>query len=408
MAGTQVRVVTNEQDVFDVMELDYSSDMMIVGDEQHLVISNYRGRYTDKLPLGSLMSLYMSHPDVAGGAQTLRHYGRIIRREAESSTTAGNVIRLTTADLGWHLAKCCAPLWFNLEQGTDRDLLDPERSRTGRTGRRSHFLDPSFGLKGFRGSNKVNRQRKQSLSAARALALNEALKLFAIQVEPGDLILDKQLEYAKRHNLLVNVSVDGYVQAWIPDYERKPSYRIIRRGGNSNVISGKRIEDAQTQYTEVECVGEQFDFQGDNDDKTGPNAGKKRGKFTSAMAPEGQKSSLPFLHRHTFADPDMYEKRYAQQHAEWAYKRGLFDSFSLEYVVLDHHQDGLWWESDTMVSVDDEDLGVVGNFYCQRVSSQVSPRAGNISTILLRKPGLLTAFGGEYPGAPPAVIGGKL
>lgn len=393
--------MTDGQDVIDVMELDFSSDMMIVGDEQNLTISNHRGKYTGKLPLGSLVSLFMSHPDVSGGAQTLRHYGRIIRREAESSTAAGNVIKLTTADLGWHLAKCCAPLWFNLAKGTDRDLLDPERSRPGRTGRKNFFIDPSFGLKGFRGSNKVDRQRKQTLAAERARTQNETETIFAVQVEPGDLILDKQLEYSKRHNLLINVSPDGYVQAWNPDYKREASYKIIRRGGESNVISGKRIEDATTEYTEVECVGEQFAWEADNDDATSPNAGKKRGKFTSAMAPEGQKSSLPFMHRHTFADPDMYEKKYAQQHAEWVYKRGLFDSFSLEYVVLDHHQGGLWWESDTMVAVNDEDLGVVGNFYCQRVHSQVSPRSGNITTILLRKPGLLTAFGGDYPGPPP-------
>lgn len=398
MAGTQVRVVADNDDVFDVMELDYSDDMMIVGDEQHLTISNNRGRYTGKLALGSSVSLYMSHPEVDGGAPTLRHFGRIVRREAESSPSSGNIIKLTTADLGWHLAKCCAPLWFNLLQGTDRDLLDPARSRPGRSGKRSYFIDPSFGIKGYRGSNKVNRRLKQTLANERARDKDEN-KIFSVQVEPGDVILDKQLEYTKRHNLLINVSADGFVQAWNPDYERKASYKIFRRGGESNIISGKSIEDATTAYTEVECVGEQFGW---NENESGPNAGKKRGKFTSAMAAEGQKSPLPFVHRHTFADPDMYEKKYAQRHAEWAYKRGQFDSFSLEYVVLDHHQNGLWWESDRMVSVDDEELGVVGNFYCQRVSSQVSPRSGNITTVLLRKPGLLTAFGGEYPGVPTA------
>ena len=39
------------------------------------------------------------------------------------------------------------------------------------------------------------------------------------------------------------------------------------------------------------------------------------------------------------------------------YKRGIFDAWVATYNVNEHHQNGYWWESDTTVSIDDDELG---------------------------------------------------
>ena len=416
-ANTQVRIEAAGQTIEDVIELDYSSDMMAVGDEAHFTVVNNGGNYTGSLAVGTLVDLSMGNPavkgptstlqhrspglatDTSGRGFTLKHRGRVIDRVATVDTNGGSTIRVTTADLGWHLANCCGPLWFNLRQGDLRDLVDPSRSRPGRNGEPLHFLDPSFGLKGVRGSNKINRSLKRSVKTAEALALQE-LKLFAIQVEPGDTILDKVLEYARRENLLINVSVDGYVQAWLPDYTEPPQYRLVQRAGESNIISARMVETAKGRYTEVECVGEQFGFETDTKDPNNPNATKKRGKVVSDDLPAHLQSGLPYLHRLTFADSEMYSRGLAQKMAEWRYKRSLFDAFYVEVTVLDHHQEGKWWESDYMCSVDIELLGLQGNFYIQSVNCTTRKSEGDLTRVVLRQPGLLTAGLDHYPGAP--------
>lgn len=415
-SSTKVRIVVDGETIDEVTELDYASDMLAVGDQAHFTVPNLGRRYTGSLQEGSLVELSMSNPYVRGpksslahrsppqgskssGDYTLKHRGRIVERVAEGSPTGGSFIKVTAADLGWHLQNCCAPLWFNLRQGNLRDLIDPARSRPGRGGQPLYFLDPSFGLKGVRGSNKINRNLKQSVKTAEAVALQE-LTLFAIQVEPSDHILDKILEYARRENLLVNVSVDGYLQAWLPDYSEPPQYHIVNRAGQSNILSYRRVDDIRSRYTEVECVGEQFGFEGDTQDPNNPNATKKRGKVKSADLPQHMQSNLPFLHRLTFSDGEMYNRGLAKKMAEWRYKRSLFDSFFVEYIVEEHYQDGVWWEADFMCSVDDEDAGLSGNFYIQSVNCTSRKSEGDLTRVVLRLPGLLTAGLDRYPGRP--------
>ena len=38
------------------------------------------------------------------------------------------------------------------------------------------------------------------------------------------------------------------------------------------------------------------------------------------------------------------------------YKRGIFDAWVATYNVSEHHQNGYWWESDTVVHIDDDEL----------------------------------------------------
>ena len=139
-------------------------------------------------------------------------------------------------------------------------------------------------------------------------------------------------------------------------------------------------------------VGEQLPGQF-YDDVANPNATKKRGRVVHPGA-------LPFTHRKTAADGEMYENGLAQKQAEWMYKRGIFDAWVATYNVSEHHQNGYWWESDTVVHIDDDELGLLGNFYVQSVHCTGSKQAGDTTTVTVRKPGLLSASFGEYPNPP--------
>jgi len=394
---------------------DYSSDILAVGDECHFTVINDNRKYTGKLPVGATVKLYLSNPNVNGGAPTLRHLGIIVARDPEFSPQTGSLVKVTSADLGWHLTNSCAPLWYNLRHATYRDLLDPAQFRLGKRGARKYFLDPSWGLKGVRASNNINRSLKQGVAAAAVAAQQVIDPVFAIQVEAGDMCFDKMVEYARRLNLLVNVSVDGYIQAWNPDYSQAPSgqLRCVAGDTSNNVLSSRGHEDCRTIWTDIECVGEQVGYEGPQDPNN-PNAKKKRGAFYNRAA-------LPFVHRLTFGDGEMFQNGLARREAEWRYKRGIFDSWWYQYQVADHWQElpasastdkflstpasasgvqGVWWEADTMVDVQDDEEGLSGVFYVASVRQEGSRRGGDLTTVVIRKPNLLTASFGEMPNVP--------
>lgn len=384
---TRARLEIEGQSIDEVKEFDYSSDVLAVGDESHYTLVNPNRKYTQALPVGAKVRLYLSHPEVNGGEWTLKHLGIVVDRNADYSSQ-GSLLQITSADLGWHLINCCAPLYYNLRKATYADLVDPQK--------KGNILDPSFGLVGVRFDNKINRRLKLGVAAARAASQRVIDPILAIQIEPGDTYYDKMAEYARRLNLLVNVSVDGYIQCFNPDYQEKPSYRIRcvsgARAQQNNVIRSSMYESAKTIWTDIECVGEQVGYEGPQDPND-PNASKKRGSFYNRKA-------LPFVHRLTFGDGEMYQRNLARKQAEWKYKRGLFDSFYVRYTVPEHHQNGLWWESDAMCDVEDEELGLSGVFYIASVLCSSSRTSGDITEVILRKPGLLSASFGEIPNPP--------
>lgn len=394
---TTAEIRIDGQRVAEVEEFDYSSDILAVGEEAHISIPDPRGSYIGKLAPGQIVEFLMRDPAVNGGAPTLKHRGRLKRRQARVDATSGTTIKIISADLGWHLTKCCAPLWFNLKRIRLRSMVDPAFSAPGARKAIPSLVNEAayrFGFKGVRASNVLNRLTKLGQKASKVEGQDGIDNVFAIQAEPGDLIYDLITNQARRFNLLVNVSVDGYIQLWNPDYSQRPLFSLysIPAYAQNNILDAEEDVDLDTMYTHVECVGQQVQWEGDQD-PSNPNAGKKRGQFTRATA-------LPFVHRLTYADPEMFSKGLAQQSAQWRWKRAWFDSYQLTVTVKEHHHNGLWWESDTMANVNISQIGVYRNLYVQSVRCQVNKQSGATTQILLREPGLLSAAFDEIPDPP--------
>lgn len=382
-----------------VKEFRYSSDVLGVGEECLFTIVNQDGKYTGLLKRGSTVRLYLSHPAVNGGAKTLKFKGIITRRAARASD---GTIRITVADLGWHLVNCHAPLWQNLRTTTFEQMCDPTVEHS--------LIDPSWRLVGLRSgkdANRINRFRKLGLPLGRAgalLALDAAKSLtHTIQVEGGESIFDIMVKAAQKKNLLVNVTCDGYVQIWDPDYERKADYKIDAKEGGTNIIEGELVEDIASLWTHLDCVGEYIGIL-PQDTTFNQNAAHRRGTFPTKG---GSTGVLPFVHRRTGADGEMYDDAMADKQAEWWFKRGLFDSLYLQYTVVDHCQyrsDGtaIWWESDQLCDVVDELLGVQGVMYVASVMCESSVPSGDTTQVVLRRPHLLSAAWGEWKA--PAIV----
>jgi hypothetical protein len=384
----------------------YSSDVLQLGDPFSVSVPNPRGLYTDKFLRGQTVQLFLRNPNVQGNALTLKHLGIIVRRR-QSVSSAGSVIHLDCADLGWHLVNNDAPLWEVLQYAKLETLVSsPE------------WVDPSWGIRGLRADNTTNRLLRQNVNNGRAQAnidLFQALgTLVYIQAEPGDKVASILAEYARKVNRLVNVSCDGYLQVWQPDYERtvepdgseRPNFRIELHDiddparNRNGVLDCFIEEDITSIFTNVACIGEMVG--GDLAlDPANQNATKRRADFANPFA-------LPFAHRIYFADGDIFDYPEARAQALWRYNRGIFDSWQAVYVVRGHWQRSqsgsraFWWESDQMCTVEDSVNGLSGSFYIASVRCDRDEN-GDRTTVTLRKPCLQASFG-QYK-RPPRILG---
>lgn len=393
-ASTLWRLEVDGETVEEVTGFNYSSDIMAVGEECRWSVVNPLQKYVGKLLPGSLATVYAINRDVNGGAPTLKFRGRIVERNAEVSA-AGSLIDLGIYDLGWHLQNCCAPLWFRLDHARFVDLIDPAKVVIKKGGAKGYFIEPAFGFTGFRTDGLKRAQAK--LGAAAVLQQQQQVvgQLFYVQVEPGDKIYDRIVEYARRENRLINVSPTGEIQTFLPNYAQKELYEFRLESADSsanNIERAKEIQNCSTRYTKVEVVGQQLQYEGPQDPNN-PNATKKRGCVNH---PE----ILPFPNRLTLSDGEMYQRGLAQKMANWHYMRGKYDAYALQLDVVGHHQNGIWYESDTMANVSIDELGIKGRMYVSAVRYGIDADKGDVATLTLRLPDLLTASFGVYPQPP--------
>lgn len=391
MAATTLwRLEVDGETIEEIRDFDYSSDIMAIGEQCRWSLVNPDDKYVGRLLDGSIAKVYAVNADVNGGAPTLKFKGRVIRRVADYSPQ-GSLLELQICDLGWHLVNCDAPLWFKLDRAIFQDLIDPAKYLVSKRGSKHYFIDPSFGFTGY--STDGLKRRQVKLSSAQALAAQQTAgpePVFQVQVEPGQKIYGTISEYAQRENRLINVSPTGEIQAFLPDYAQAPLYTFDTSPtapAEQAIMSARETHDCTTKYTLTEVVGQQLQWENATD-ATDPNATKKRGTSSNGVL-------LPFLNRWTGADADKRDTGAARRQAQWAYKRGLYDSFSLEIEVPNHHQGGIWYESDTMANVRIPELGISGLLYVAAVRYKINQEGGDTASLTLRLPGLLTAKDGS-------------
>src|SRR5262249_24973294 len=147
-----------------ITTFSYTSNVLQMGDPFSVTVPDPRGQFVDKLLPGHSVRFYLSNPSVAGGARTPKATGIITQRELVSDAR-GTIIRVTGADLGWHLLHNDAPLWFNLRGVTFERLANacifPHKVFKDRRG--NPVADPKWGFQGIRTDNAANRKLKAHL-----------------------------------------------------------------------------------------------------------------------------------------------------------------------------------------------------------------------------------------------------
>ena len=391
----------------EITEFSYTYDVMGVGDMcSFTVVSTPNGSRLRQLREGASVKAFLRNPAVNGGKWTKKHSGLIVQRHAD---VQAGTIKVMVADRGWHLLHSSAPLWRRLRGLTMRDLLDPNAPAKRR------FIDSSFGLVGLRtglDANALNRALKLGKAGLIPPGQSPVDPVPVLQIEPGETVFDVLSRFAMRFNLLIGVSTDDYLQAWTPDYDRPAAYHVVSKkgtGSEQNTVENvQRHDDITTRYTAVTVVGEivvpPIDLRAQGQDAFSPNANKRRGYYEAAPG------LLPFNHRKTASDGEMFTGDLARRQAEWQWKRGMFDSHYLEATLPDHYQGDQWLEADQLVDVDCPEADAVGRYYAAQVTCSSTRAEGDTTTMTLRWPHLLSASFGvwssppRYSGVQPAAL----
>lgn len=374
IAGTEYPLIT---------QYSLEGDVLNLGDPCAVEIPNPRGQYNGKINIGDSLKYYMANPFVLGGQKLLMMTGIVTNRRAYSNRN-GTFVGVDGADLGWHLVNNDAPLWFRLRNTKWSQFL-------------KKAIDSSWGFQGTRMENDSNRKLRLGRQDV-VQQIQGSIDNFIppIQVEVGDKVADLLILFARREKKLVNVSSDGYLQFWAPNYNNQALYQFHYhrpdegdRSLKNNVESASLTQSIDGLYTNVMCIGTVV-RPPDLTNSTNPNEGQFIGAFqtppfVSLNAP------LPFNRRMAFSDGDQLTAAQAAARAQWKFQRGQFDSYIYEIEVKGHAQGGAYYVEDTMAEVDDTVHGVQGQFYVSKVRKAGTRDRGTRSILTLRKPKLLAA-----------------
>lgn len=388
---------------YDTKQHHYVSDVLRLGDEfaadipipsgKAMLRSGGEVSAPDVAHLGDLVRLYVSDPAVSAGKLTLKMTGRVTGRQLQGNSRSGHLLRVQGADLGWHLMATHGKPLVAIQGLTYGELL-------------RRVLDPSWGFSGVRTGNAENLRLKLGRTGInlhnQRISNSKGVKP-RLQIEVGQSISDVILRWAKLAGYLVNVSADGWLQFFSPQSPQsggKALYGFHRhaavsgRGQKNNVLSASLRESIDGLYTDVECwTTIVTPPEGDKKATDDPNYGRYHGAY---HAPK----TLPFKRLQTFSDPDCIGKKAVDQRAKWQWQRGQFQAWTYEATVPGHSQDGLYYEPDTLCTVDDSIYGVKGTFYISsvrynrqlaRTGADMGGESGTTTTLTIKPAGMLYA-----------------
>ncbi|HJU24545.1 MAG TPA: hypothetical protein VJ891_18745 [Casimicrobiaceae bacterium] len=363
-----------------IRQYSIDSDVLNLGDPCAVELPNPNGRLNGKISLGDPLKFYMADPSVAGGQKILVLSGIVTGRRAYSNRS-GTFVSVAGADLGWHLVNNDAPLWFRLRGVRWSQLLQK-------------CIDPSWNFAGYRLENDTNTRIKLGRQGV-VQQITGSIDNFIppIQIEPGEKVADLLILYAKRERKLVNVSSDGYLQLWAPNYGAQALFHFDYHRSDepsckrNNVESATLVQSIDGLYTRVQCVGTVVRAP-DLVNQTNPNEGQFIGSYIQSPPVD-----LPFLRRMTFSDGDQLTKDKATARALWRFQRSKFDAFIYQIEVKGHAQGGAFYTENTLASVDDTVNGVSGLYYVSAVKKwrERGKGKGTRSVLTLRLNNLLAA-----------------
>lgn len=198
------------------------------------------------------------------------------------------------------------------------------------------------------------------------------VKRYFTQLTPGDTVFEVIKRAANSQGLLFWASPDGKFVFDKPVERGKPEYKIhaFEDGSEVDYIEGSVTESIEGVHSEVIVIGES---QADNDIKYVKARAKNDGiDFDKPLVVNWNENEGP-----------------AKQTAELQVATEKASSISLEYTVRGHSQNGVVWEINKFVDVDDNFNGASDSYLIKSITFSLNKQEGQRTMISLQPGGSL-------------------
>lgn len=192
----------------------------------------------------------------------------------------------------------------------------------------------------------------------------------------GETVWEYIDRHARRFGVLPWMSAEGDLVLSAPDYDQEPSYRLLRRiehGAWNNIIEGGIVYDYSALTSEVTVFGR----------TASSDASRSRFHATVTNPTIGYRPL--FIH-----DPSVRSEAEAERRADREIARQNEKYIVLEYEVRDHGQGDRYFAIDTIAEVDDEELGISGEWYVVGRTLRKSRKDGTTTRLRLVPKGAIT------------------
>lgn len=385
--------------------------------------------------MGTPVKLSVKDPNVNGGVPVQKLTGIVTQRACQTTREGGCILAVAGADIGWHLSSC-GTVWEPLQGidwskffsslcGIDLDAnwnMKTDRYGWGFQGVR-HGNDLSREMKlgrqkaDYQRAVKIQAASKAAFEAAKTALMEQAvasrsrelaslvvsqtwhptIPMPVLWTEVGETIDEMMIRFARFSYFLINVSADGYIQIFRPNYKAdNVKYKFFRyRSRNplrsrNNIINPMLNEQAEPLYTRSECwttvvnpithpdqVPKNFGF---------IYADRYHGSFPLGPKSGDDTTYFPVHRLHTYTDTNQMSQDKADARAEWKFKKGAFDSWMYTFETVGHSQDGIPFVEDTLCEIHDEVYGIDDVYYIaeikasRKLASAGVDRSGNVGT----------------------------
>jgi prophage tail gpP-like protein len=196
-----------------------------------------------------------------------------------------------------------------------------------------------------------------------------------IKVQRGETRMAVIQRAAEKCGLMVWQAADGSGVIARPNYTQPTNYRIglhpstSPRSLESNVISWEHQLTGRETFATYRLSG------------TSANTANAYGAASHHDLDESDTAVT--LARHLIVASTGANKAQAKAQLERDVQRRRFEAVALRYVVAGHQQNGLLWQVDSMVAVDDTINNIVGDYYLTKRRFECSKDRGQTTELTL-------------------------
>ena len=205
----------------------------------------------------------------------------------------------------------------------------------------------------------LKRKKAKTGSPAPILWAQDGGQAYAT-IQPGQSVFEVLKTYAASRGMMFYALPDGTLVFGAPLAGGAPIYYLTRRKDNAagnNIEAGGLDEDISKRYSKITVIGQR---QGTNADVYNSQGGGGPALINTGAGTPIFDPTFPFYK--PFVAVDNNDSRSPALHAQTLLQKMRAEGYTFNYTVAGHSQNGQNWQINQMCHVNDQAIGMEGDF----------------------------------------------